>query len=623
MAITPWRICVDTGGTFTDAVGVDPSGRTRHAKVLSSGALRAGVAGRPSATEVLLTQRWGAAAGVIEGMVCRGTNEDAGAGVRITAFDPARSLIRLERATAWEVGAGVEVAIGEEAPVLAARLLTGTPPAAPLPPMEMRLATTRGTNALLTRRGGRVAFFVTRGFRDLLEIGTQQRPDLFALDVVKPRVLYERAIEVDERISAAGEVLRALDLNALRERARAALAEGIDCAGVALLHADRFPEHERQVAEVLREVGFAHAACSHEAPMIKVLPRAQTCVVDAYLAPVVGEYLAKVAAAMGGASDPSRRLLVLTSAGALVSAREFRARDSLLSGPAGGVIGARLAARRSGIARAISFDMGGTSTDVARLDERDSLVFEHSVGDARLVAPAVGVETVAAGGGSICGFDGARLLVGPGSAGASPGPACYGAGGPLTLTDVNLLLGRLDGARFPIPIDPGGAERALDGVLANMRAALGTAPAREKLLEGFLRIAAETDGGRRAAGVGAPGVRPARLCAGGVRRRGRAARVRRGGTSGDQDRARAARSGRAQRGGPASRGRGADGRAATAPASRGDGRGADGGAARVVGAGIGGGAAGRGRYRRENDDGRATDRRAAPGGAGIDAGDRV
>lgn len=485
--VPAWRIGVDTGGTFTDAIGVDPSGRVRRAKVLSSGALRGSVVGRKGPSTILVREQWGACAGLVDGFRFRVLGQEE-TGARVIGY--ATGVLRLDLPVVCDPGDAFEVVSDEEAPILAARLLTRTPSGATLPTMELRLATTRGTNALLTRRGGRVAFFVTRGFGDLLEIGAQQRPDLFALDVVKPDMLHERVVEVDERIGADGAVLRDLDVDTLRKKAVAVLKEGIDCAGVALLHSDRYPAHEVAVAALLRDLGFAHVTCSHEvAPFIKVLPRAQTAVVDALLSPVIGAYLGRVGAAIG--ASRGSRVLALTSAGGLVEGAAYRAKDSLLSGPAGGVVGARAAAARSGFARAISFDMGGTSTDVARLDDGAGLVFEHRVGDALLVAPAVGVETVAAGGGSVCDFDGVRLGVGPASAGASPGPACYGAGGPLTLTDVNLLLGRLDASRLPIPIDRAEAQRAVEAVRGRMASLLGSAPEREALLEGFLRIAAE------------------------------------------------------------------------------------------------------------------------------------
>jgi 5-oxoprolinase (ATP-hydrolysing) len=385
-------------------------------------------------------------------------------------------------------GVAVELQAAEEAPVLAARLLTGTPPGRPLPPVAMRLATTRGTNALLERKGARVALFITRGFADLLRIGTQQRPDLFALSIVRPEPLCDAVVEVDERIAADGAVLRALDLEGLRRPAAALAAAGCRCAAVALLHSYLNPVHERRLGALLRGLGFDHVALSAElAPLIKLLPRAATAVVDSYLAPVLGDYLEAVAGALAPGA-----LHLMTSAGGLVQANAFRAKDSLLSGPAGGVVGAAHAGRRSGFRRVIAFDMGGTSTDVARHDGDFEYLFEHRVGDAHLVAPALAIESVAAGGGSICSFSGGRLRVGPESAGARPGPACYGAGGPLTLTDVNLLLGRLVPERFEIPLDPEAAAGAAAALHAAVAGAAGVpAEGLASLLEGLLAIANE------------------------------------------------------------------------------------------------------------------------------------
>jgi 5-oxoprolinase (ATP-hydrolysing) len=273
----------------------------------------------------------------------------------------------------------------------------------------------------------------------------------------------------------------------LRPEAERALAAGCLSAAVALMHSFRNPRNEEELGDFLRGLGFRQVSLSARlAPLIKLLPRAETAVVDAYLAPILEEYLSGVARAV-----PRGSLHVMTSAGGLVRADAFRAKDALLSGPAGGVVGAALSGRRSGFSRVIAFDMGGTSTDVARYDGDYEYLFEHRVGDASLIAPALAIESVAAGGGSICAFDGIQLRVGPGSAGAWPGPACYGAGGPLALTDVNLVLGRIDPRRFEIPLDTAAAERALDDLLARIAAREGSAPVREAILAGLLEIADE------------------------------------------------------------------------------------------------------------------------------------
>jgi 5-oxoprolinase (ATP-hydrolysing) len=475
-----WRIWIDTGGTFTDCLAVDPQGALHRAKVLSTSAVRGRIAGS-SGNAVRLATPWDLPPGFFRGFAFRILGSDVARNVE--GSDPA--VLRLDSPIPGDLaGAAFELRSPEEAPILAARLVTRTPLADRLPEIAMRLATTRGTNALLERKGAATALFITRGFADLLRIGTQQRPDLFALEIVRPEPLYREAVEVPERLAADGSVLIPLGAGAIREAARRLLDEGIEAAAVALMHAYRSPGHEQEVGRLLREAGFRYVSLSSElAPLIKLLPRAETAVVDAYLSPILERYLAGVSSALGSGS-----LHVMTSAGGLVRAEAFRAKDGLLSGPAGGVVGAARAGRRSGFSRVIAFDMGGTSTDVARWDGDFEYLFEHQVGDAHLVAPALAIESVAAGGGSICGFDGIQLKVGPESAGAWPGPACYGAGGPLTLTDVNLILGRLDPDRFEIPLDTAAAGRALD----NLRRQMGALdPGPEAILAGLLDIANE------------------------------------------------------------------------------------------------------------------------------------
>ncbi len=511
MVARSWRLWIDTGGTFTDCVAVAPEGTVHRVKVLSSSALRGLLKDQVGENTWRIAASWAEAASrdLLRGYRFRLLDRDHPP-LTVSSSDPTGPLFTLTPDPAGAPAATpalppylksfissfpappvpFELLSPEEAPILAARLVTGTPLDRPLPPIAMRLATTRGTNALLERKGAKTTLFITRGFADLLEIGTQQRPDLFALDIRKPRPLHAAAVEVAERLAADGSVLAPLDLDALAGPAARLLAEGFEAAAVALLHSYRDPSHEDAVAGFLAGRGFRHVSRSaHLAPRIQLLPRATTAVVDAYLAPVVGDYLARVAGALPGGT-----LHVLSSAGALAGPASFRPKDSLLSGPAGGVVGAALAGRRSGLHKVIAFDVGGTSTDVARWDGGFEVEFEHRVGDAWLVAPALAIESVAAGGGSICRFDGTQLKVGPESAGAVPGPACYGAGGPLALTDVNLLLGRLDARRFGIPLDQEAAERAFAAVASEVRAAAPEgedAPAREALLQGFLDIADE------------------------------------------------------------------------------------------------------------------------------------
>ncbi len=484
-----WRLRVDTGGTFTDCLAVAPDGTVRRAKVLSSATLRASVT-RVDGCDLDVAVDPELPDGFFVGARIRALGTPAGdvPAPRVIAYDAARRRLRLDRTLGVSsTDAIVEIASDEEAPVLAARVVTRTPMGDPLPRLEMRLATTRGTNALLEHRVAKTVLFVTRGFRDLLRIGTQQRPDLFVLDIRRPEPLTESIAEVDERVDAAGTILQPLDVATIDPAARAALARGVRVAAVALLHAWINPEHERRLAERLRGLGFTHVSVSHElAPFIQLLPRAQTTVVDACLNPIVRDYLESIRFSLGDSN-----LLVMTSAGGLVSAGAFAPKDSLLSGPAGGVVGARAAGRAAGFERIIGFDMGGTSTDVARIDGDFEYQFEHSVAGITLVAPALAIESVAAGGGSICDVQEGRLVVGPRSAGASPGPACYGAGGPLTVTDVNLLLGRLDPASFSVPVDRIAAEEAARGAAGRFASEFGRPTEADVLLEGFLEIANE------------------------------------------------------------------------------------------------------------------------------------
>ena len=503
-----WRIWVDTGGTFTDCLARDPEGGLHRAKVLSSSCLRLRV--EPAGGRRLaLAAASELPAGFLEGARLRRLGAP-GDGLRIARHHILPPLIELENEPPgeWAAGGVFEARFDEEAPVLAARLVTGTAGRRPLPEHELRLATTRGTNALLERRGGRVALFVTAGFADLLVIGTQQRPELFTLRPDRPPPLYEAVVEVPGRLDAAGAELEPFDPEALASEVDRLLVAGVDGAAVALLHSYRCADHEERLACWLEARGFAHVSRSSAlAPRIQLLARAETAVVDAYLWPVIQGYLDAVRA-----QSEASRLLVMTSAGGLVEAGRFRPRDSLLSGPAGGVVGAAAAGRAAGREAVIAFDMGGTSTDVSRWAGDLDYRFDTRIGGARLLAPALRIETVAAGGGSICSFDGSQLKVGPESAGASPGPACYGAGGPLTLTDVNLLLGRLDPHRFGIPLAPEAASRRADELAAAVaageppswsREGQGGAPGisrlpddeatsrREALLLGLLRIADE------------------------------------------------------------------------------------------------------------------------------------
>ena len=490
LPLTPgnWRVWVDTGGTFTDGLAVAPDGSFHRTKILSTGALRGRVVRRLDERRVEIEERWNVAAAALAGFEIRPIGQpDRRA--RVSSYDADRSILTLDMTFPIDDGDTFELSTGEEAPVLAARLMTATPAGRTLPPCELRLATTLATNALLERTGGSTVLFVTRGFEDLSRIGTQQRPDLFALDVRKAAPLHAAVVGVEERLAADGSVIRDIDLDAASAAAEALLARGIRSAAVAFMHAFRNPRHEQRLAERLRRLGFAHVACSADlARRIKLLPRLETAVVDAYLGPLVQGYLTRVSEAGGAAM----KLLVMTSAGGLNAAAVYRATDSLLSGPAGGVVGAVRAGLLHGRQRLIGFDMGGTSTDVARFDGQYEYVYEHGPGEISLAAPALGIESVAAGGGSICWLDGERLRVGPRSGGADPGPACYGAGGPLCLTDLNLLLGRLDPDRFGIPIRPDAARQRLAELCCEVAERSGQRPEPAAIAEGLLAVADET-----------------------------------------------------------------------------------------------------------------------------------
>ncbi|MCX7673483.1 MAG: hydantoinase B/oxoprolinase family protein [Thiobacillaceae bacterium] len=386
-----------------------------------------------------------------------------------------------------------------DAAIAGVRSLLGLSADAPFPPHTLaavKMGTTVGTNALLTRSGEPVLLVVTRGFADQLQIGDQARPDLFALHIVKPRPLYGRVLEAEERIDAQGRVLTPLDLAGLEAELAAARAEGYRACAIAFLHAWRNPAHERAAGELARRLGYAQVTLSHEAsPLIKFVPRAETAVLDAYLSPPVRRYVEAVARAL----PLDARLEFMQSNGGLVAAASFRGRDSVLSGPAGGLAGMVAVGRAAGFERLIGFDMGGTSTDVSLYAGAFERRSETVIAGCRIRVPMLAVHTVAAGGGSILRFDGLRLAVGPESAGSRPGPMSYRNGGPLTLTDANLLLGRIRPDHFPAVFGPGGDQPldieavrlAFAELAAEVNRATASAYTAETLAEAALDIAVE------------------------------------------------------------------------------------------------------------------------------------
>ncbi len=334
----------------------------------------------------------------------------------------------------------------------------------------VRMGTTVATNALLERRGERTALFITRGFGDALRIAWQNRPRIFDRHIVLPDLLYDAVWEVDERIGAHGDIVRVPDAAALRRDLAAARAQGYRSVAIVFMHGYRYPAHEQLAAALARDCGFAQVSVSHEvSPLMKLVARGDTTVVDAYLTPVLQRYVEQVKSEL-----PGTRLLFMQSSGGLTDAGHFRGKDSILSGPAGGIVGAVRTALSAGCNRIIGFDMGGTSTDVAHFagDDLTALerTFDAQVAGVRVRAPMLAIHTVAAGGGSILHFDGARMRVGPDSAGADPGPACYGKGGPPTITDCNVLLGKIQPAFFPKVFGASG-DQPLDAAAAQTRLA--------------------------------------------------------------------------------------------------------------------------------------------------------
>ena len=414
--------------------------------------------------------------------------------ILVKQFDPQQRIISLSDKLSLSKDTDLkelsfELSANEEAPVLAARLITQTPLTQLLPPLDMRLGSTKGTNALLEGKGARTALFLTKGFKDLLEIGTQQRPDIFALQIIKAKPLYTLVLEVSERLNAQGEVLEPLQLP---DQATLDLlkAKGIESIAIALMHSYKNTSHEVALANYFRKQGFNYVSTSSSlSPLIKYLYRAETALVNAYLNPVIQDYLTRIQSKIP--ESYQQNLKVMSSAGSLVTAQSFQAKDSLLSGPAGGVVGASSVASQSGFDKIITFDMGGTSSDVALYDEALDYKYELKVGDASLHTVALNIETVASGGGSLCYFDWFKLCVGPESAGAYPGPAAYGAGGGLTITDVHLLLGRLDSTQFGIPIFKDDARMKLQELCGNISQNTDKQVDEEEVLVGFLKIADE------------------------------------------------------------------------------------------------------------------------------------
>jgi len=383
-----------------------------------------------------------------------------------------------------------------DAAVAGIRHLLGLSVNEPITPAQVemvKMGTTVATNALLERKGEALALVTTQGFRDALRIAYQNRPRLFDLDIALPEALYAEVVEVDERVGAHGDVVRELDLTSARRALEAVFAKGVRALAIVLMHGYRYQAHEKALAALARELGFTQVSVSHEvSPLMKLVSRGDTTVVDAYLSPILRRYVEQVAQEMPGVN-----LQFMQSSGGLTRADNFQGKDAILSGPAGGIVGMVRASSAAGFERVIGFDMGGTSTDVSHYNGEFERVFETQVAGVRMRAPMMSIHTVAAGGGSVLSFDGTRLRVGPDSAGANPGPAAYRRGGPLTVTDCNVMLGKIQPAHFPKVFGPH-ANEALDrdvvvakftALAKEIEAATGRHQTPEALAEGFLEIA--------------------------------------------------------------------------------------------------------------------------------------
>src|SRR5947209_19015396 len=381
-----------------------------------------------------------------------------------------------------------------DAAIAGIRELLAVPSGAAIPGEKIevvKMGTTVATNALLERKGERTVLFITRGFRDALRIAYQNRPRIFDRHIVLPEMLYSKVIEVEERMGAHGDVVVPLNFLQAEKGLRNTFGEGYRSVAVVFMHGYRFPEHENKVAELARAIGFAQVSVSHEvSPLMKLVGRGDTTVVDAYLSPILRRYVEQVAAEM-----PGVKLFFMQSSGGLTDAHAFQGKDAILSGPAGGIVGMVRTAQLADFGHVIGFDMGGTSTDVSHFAGEFERAFETQVAGVRMRAPMMSIHTVAAGGGSILHFDGARFRVGPDSAGANPGPKCYRRDGPLAVTDANVMGGKLLADFFPkifgqqqnLPLD----SEAVRTAFIELAREIGDGRSPEEVADGFIKIAVE------------------------------------------------------------------------------------------------------------------------------------
>ncbi|MBW4611235.1 MAG: hydantoinase/oxoprolinase family protein [Hassallia sp. WJT32-NPBG1] len=359
----------------------------------------------------------------------------------------------------------------------------------------VKMGTTVATNALLERKGDRLALIITKGFKDALRIGYQNRPNIFARHIILPTMLYEQVIEVDERYDAHGQELTPVNIEQVKNDLQAVYNTGIRSCAIVFMHSDRYPKHEQEVAQLAQEIGFTQISVSHQvSPLMKLVSRGDTTVVDAYLTPILRRYVNSVSSQL-----PGVRLMFMKSDGGLTDAQQFQGKDSILSGPAGGIVGAVQTSKRAGFESVITFDMGGTSTDVAHYKGEYERQLDSEIAGARMRVPVLAINTIAAGGGSILFFDGSSFRVGPESAGSNPGPACYRRGGALAVTDANVMLGKIHPQYFPsvfgidgnLPLDKDIVIDKFTQLTQEIEAITKNARTPEQVAAGFIAIAVE------------------------------------------------------------------------------------------------------------------------------------
>ncbi|MEH2046298.1 hydantoinase/oxoprolinase family protein [Nostoc sp.] len=386
----------------------------------------------------------------------------------------------------------------QDAAIQGIRDIVGIPSNEPIPTEAIevvKMGTTVATNALLERKGDRVVLLITKGFKDALQIGYQNRPNIFARQIILPTMLYEQVIEIDERYDANGNELISINIEQVKSDLQAVYHTGIRSCAIVFLHSDRYPAHEQQIAQLAQEIGFTQISVSHQvSPLMKLVSRGDTTVVDAYLTPILRRYVNQVASQL-----PSVKLMFMKSDGGLVAAEQFQGKDSILSGPAGGIVGAVQTSKRAGLELVITFDMGGTSTDVAHFKGEYERQLDSEIAGARMRVPVLAINTIAAGGGSVLFFDGSSYRVGPKSAGSNPGPACYRRGGPLAVTDANVMLGKIHPQYFPsvfgidgnLPLDKDIVIQKFTQLTQDIQAATLNHSTPQEVAAGFMAIAVE------------------------------------------------------------------------------------------------------------------------------------